>query len=115
MASFSLKAFAAIVVIIAAIALYGIYTGHRSSNEAIQYALDAARAAGDTPLDASITEYRDRGHNTYTCGAVRIKGNDGENQYRLFVVIQTGPLLNYLGTHYQGEKTFEASYTEHCM
>lgn len=110
-----MKILAMIIAIVAGIAGYAVYTGHRSSTEALEHGMSAARAAGLRPIEAFVTRYATQGNTTYTCGFVQLDSDGSAPVIRSFVVLQTGATLDYLGTHFEGEKNFTAAYAEHCL
>ena len=107
--------FGVALALVASIAGYGVYTGHRSSAEVEAAAKARIQELGHPPPDIFITRYAKRGSTTYTCGSGSYRNDSGEIQVVLFVAMQTGPMLDWLGIHVEGEKTFAATYTDVCI
>lgn len=112
--SWGLRLLGALVVAVLLFVVSGYYVGKRSSDDAINRASARMAELGHPEATVLVMQYTTRGSTTYTCLSAHYKEGE-EDRVRLFVVLQTGALLDFLGMHEEGEKTFNATYSDVCM
>lgn len=113
-ASWSLRLLAALVIAVLLFVVSGYYVGKRSSDDAINRASARMAELGHPEASVAVSKYTTRGSTTYTCLSAYYKEGE-EDRVRLFVVLQAGALLDFLGMHEEGEKTFNATYSDVCL
>ena len=113
-ARWGLRLLGALVAAALVLAGTAYYAGRSSSAEAVDRVAARMAEMGHPEASPSITRYVTRGSTTYTCLAAHYK-DGAEDRVKLFVVLQTGAMLDFLGMHEEGEKTFGATYTDVCM